>query len=287
HRTGRERGDRTRHGTDGRVRKPEPRDQPLRQRRTRLHASIQNRRRLPTADLGRNRYQRRHPVRDRQRLWPHDYSNRSGAGQRDDPRRAARDISHRRAQGSRPAAREEHSVGRVDADSERVPRGVQPAQSGRAGHEVREPGVRSVWRQLRFAAQLDRSADGADRPQGVVLKPMLRTFLEQPHRVAARSWMFQIHLWLGLALGVYVAAIGITGSVLIFRPEVEPALVDHTRHDGPAGRTFQAAWDNVRRAYPGHAIATVSLNQYPGTRLDDPYRVKLQIGDRTFFTYVD
>ena len=116
---------------------------------------------------------------------------------------------------------------------------------------------------------------------------MLRTFIAQPHRLKARAWLFQVHLWLGLLLGLYLSAIGVTGSALVFRPEVEPRLIDRGSYDRSDSKPFQAAWDNVRRAYPGHAISTISLNQYPGTTLEDPYRVKLQIGSRTFFTYVD
>lgn len=116
---------------------------------------------------------------------------------------------------------------------------------------------------------------------------MLRTFLDQPNGVRVRAWLFQVHVWLGLGLGLYLAIIGLTGSALIFRPEIEPRLIERSSHGSTPGRAFQAAWDNVRRAYPDHAISTFSLNQYPGTTLDDPYRVKLQAGTRTFFTYVD
>lgn len=115
---------------------------------------------------------------------------------------------------------------------------------------------------------------------------MLRTFIEQPHRLGARTWVFQVHLWLGLLLGVYMAAIGVTGTALVFRPEIEPRLIERGSR-GLNAKPFQAAWDHVRRTYPEHAISTISLNQYPGTTLEDPYRVKLQTGSRTFFAYVD
>jgi len=116
---------------------------------------------------------------------------------------------------------------------------------------------------------------------------VVRTYLDQPNRVRARAWLFQVHLWLGLLFGLYMSVIGLTGSALIFRPEIEPRLIDQSSNANAPGKAFQAAWDNVRRAYPEHAIGAISLNQYPGTTLNDPYRVKMQIGDRTFFTYVD
>ena len=116
---------------------------------------------------------------------------------------------------------------------------------------------------------------------------MLRTFLDQPNRLRVRAWLFQVHLWVGLLFGLYMAAIGLTGSALIFRPEIEPRLIARPVHGSTPGKPFQAAWDNLQRAYPTHAISTISLNQYPGTTPADPYRVKLQTGTRTFFTYVD
>ena len=101
--------------------------------------------------------------------------------------------------------------------------------------------------------------------------------------------MFQIHLWVGVLLGLYIAAVSVSGSALVFRPEVEPRLVPRSRDCAAPGSTgpFQAAWNNLRQAYPGHAINAISLNQYPGRSAGDPYRVKLQSGSRTFFVYVD
>ena len=32
--------------------------------------------------------------------------------------------------------------------------------------------------------------------------------------------IFQVHLWGGLALGIYALLIGITGSILVFREEI-------------------------------------------------------------------
>lgn len=119
--------------------------------------------------------------------------------------------------------------------------------------------------------------------------PTLRTFLEQPRQLALRKWVFQIHLYMGLLLGAYVVAVSVTGSALVFRPEIEPSLINRPASRPAADGTgpFQASWNNLRRAYPGHAINSFSLNQYPGTSPGDPYRVKLQSGSRTFFAYVD
>ncbi|MBL8176843.1 MAG: PepSY domain-containing protein [Bryobacterales bacterium] len=47
-----------------------------------------------------------------------------------------------------------------------------------------------------------------------------RRLLDKPRTLSARAWLFQIHLWTGLIAGLYALAIGITGSILVFREEI-------------------------------------------------------------------
>jgi uncharacterized iron-regulated membrane protein len=49
----------------------------------------------------------------------------------------------------------------------------------------------------------------------------LRGFVRRPQRVWLRRLNFQIHLWIGLILTVYLVIIGLTGSILVFREELE------------------------------------------------------------------
>lgn len=117
---------------------------------------------------------------------------------------------------------------------------------------------------------------------------MRRTFLERPRQLAVRKSLFQIHLYTGLIVGVYVAIVGITGSSLVFRPEIEPSLIDRpTQRAADDSASFQTSWNELRRTFPGQAIYSFSLNQYPDRSPGEPYRVKLQQGNRTTFAYVD
>ena len=43
----------------------------------------------------------------------------------------------------------------------------------------------------------------------------------RPQAIWARRALFQIHLWSGLATGIYLAVISLTGSVLVFRVELQ------------------------------------------------------------------
>jgi uncharacterized iron-regulated membrane protein len=45
-------------------------------------------------------------------------------------------------------------------------------------------------------------------------------WLQQPQRVWLRRAIFQVHLWTGLALGLYVVVLSVTGSALVYRREL-------------------------------------------------------------------
>jgi uncharacterized iron-regulated membrane protein len=61
-------------------------------------------------------------------------------------------------------------------------------------------------------------------------------WVRQPQKVWLRRAIFQVHLWSGIGLGLYVFFISVTGSVLVYRNELyvaaTPAVV--TRSDSPA-----------------------------------------------------
>ena len=51
-----------------------------------------------------------------------------------------------------------------------------------------------------------------------------QTWLRRPRTVFLRKVSFQIHLWLGLALGLYVVVLSLTGSAIVFRRELDAAF---------------------------------------------------------------
>ena len=57
-------------------------------------------------------------------------------------------------------------------------------------------------------------------------------WLRQPQSVRLRRAFFQVHLWSGLGIGLYVIAISISGSILVYRSELrqtfepQPRLVE-------------------------------------------------------------
>ncbi len=51
----------------------------------------------------------------------------------------------------------------------------------------------------------------------------IQTYLHRPRRTLLRRAMFQVHLWIGFAAALYVALIGISGSILVWKHELSAA----------------------------------------------------------------
>jgi uncharacterized iron-regulated membrane protein len=56
-------------------------------------------------------------------------------------------------------------------------------------------------------------------------KSLWRRWVRQPQKVWLRRIIFQVHLWSGLSLGLYVFFISVTGSVLVYRNELYEAAM--------------------------------------------------------------
>jgi uncharacterized iron-regulated membrane protein len=116
---------------------------------------------------------------------------------------------------------------------------------------------------------------------------LLQRWVRQPQRVWLRRALFQIHLWTGLGVGLYIFVVSITGSVIVLRTEAyrvfRPGTRIEARGETPLGEELMRA--AAQRAYPDHAVARVigSFRRNAGTeiwlvrdghtieRLFDPY----------------
>ncbi len=73
--------------------------------------------------------------------------------------------------------------------------------------------------------------------------------------------MFQVHLWSGLPLGLYVLVIGLSGSVLVFEPELEALEYPQYFAIADTGTTLAdpaIVLRNVQAAYPGFRVGSVN-----------------------------
>lgn len=111
-----------------------------------------------------------------------------------------------------------------------------------------------------------------------------RRWKERPQSLAARRAFFQIHLWTGIVAGLYVIAVSVSGSAIVFRREIEKGV--HRSFIAAHGRTMLSAEDIEQRAhqaYPSGEVLAVVAPQAPGR----PYGVVLAMGARRAERFFD
>ena len=93
---------------------------------------------------------------------------------------------------------------------------------------------------------------------------VLTRFLHQPQRVWLRRALFQIHLWTGLALGLYVVMLSITGSALVYRAELDRffATPRAVLDEGATPMTADQLRAAAVSAYPGWTVSEVHEGRY-------------------------
>jgi uncharacterized iron-regulated membrane protein len=93
---------------------------------------------------------------------------------------------------------------------------------------------------------------------------LLTRCLHQPQRVWLRRALFQIHLWTGLALGLYVVMLSITGSALVYRAELDRWLSTPraTLDERATPMTADQLRDAAARVYPDWTVKEVFEGRY-------------------------
>jgi len=74
-----------------------------------------------------------------------------------------------------------------------------------------------------------------------------------------RRLLFQVHLWLGILAGLYVAVVSVTGAALVFRIDLQRALHPQLFTASAAAPLAGpvAVMESVSRAYPQHRLSGV------------------------------
>lgn len=93
-----------------------------------------------------------------------------------------------------------------------------------------------------------------------------------------RNWIFTLHRYLGLALGLIAIIIGLTGSLLVFHTEID-SLDQHLQSGSiiPQGKQLpiEAVVNTVKKAYADQPDATIQ-RYYPSTKSDQSIKVILK-----------
>ena len=80
-----------------------------------------------------------------------------------------------------------------------------------------------------------------------------------------RSAFLWLHRWLGLSVGLIVAFLGVSGSLLVFRHELDAKFNPHLLHvkPKPERASWQTLYDEVRRAYPENKVSLLFTGRAP------------------------
>src|SRR5438105_2331989 len=90
-------------------------------------------------------------------------------------------------------------------------------------------------------------------------------FWKRPRPTFLRRALFQVHLWTGVAIGIYIILISITGSAVVFRRDLlQTKLGNVPAADAPANAVRlpdEKLREAVLRQYPGYTITRVSASR--------------------------
>src|SRR5215468_1920598 len=87
--------------------------------------------------------------------------------------------------------------------------------------------------------------------------------VQQPQNVWLRKAIFQIHLWSGIAIGLYVLMVSVTGSIIVYRNELYAAATRDPIIVAESGTllTDDELQTVAARAYPGYSAAEIRRPQ--------------------------
>lgn len=100
-----------------------------------------------------------------------------------------------------------------------------------------------------------------------------RRWVQRPQSLRVRKLLAQVHLWIGIGVGLYILVISISGSAIVFRREIarmysrKPMVVARLSRR----MSLEELRHDVERAYPGYEVYSVNEPERP----DRPDRVVL------------
>lgn len=99
-----------------------------------------------------------------------------------------------------------------------------------------------------------------------------------------RRVVFNLHLYIGLAAGLFLVLSGLTGSMIVFREEIEALLHPELMEAAASGERvpLQAVLNAVRQAYPDDTVFSVRMPRTP----EQTYLLKMN-EPHGLFVYAD
>jgi len=112
-------------------------------------------------------------------------------------------------------------------------------------------------------------------------------WVRQPQTVWLRKAIFQLHLWSGIGLSLYVLLVSVTGSILVYRNELYRAATHDPIIVAESGPRLTD--DQLKRAatrvYPGYTVLSFGLVQNPDQAVSITLKAGGKLKDRLFNPY--
>jgi uncharacterized iron-regulated membrane protein len=101
--------------------------------------------------------------------------------------------------------------------------------------------------------------------------------VREPQQVWLRRALFQLHLWSGIGVGLYILLISVTGSMLVYRNELYVAATPKPIISTFAGPrlTDDQLQEAAIRIYPSYRVVSLGRARNPDQAVD----VRLRRGD--------
>ena len=131
----------------------------------------------------------------------------------------------------------------------------------------------------------------------------LGTLVHHPRKLWVRKAFFQVHLWAGVLLSLYVVVIALTGSILVFRAELARALLPDglNSFDPVHVASLATVLDHFKNAYPGAGLGNIQMpsrqmpvyllsatdtHRHAFTLLADPVTADLRLQPHTWLYWI-
>src|SRR5215471_12936074 len=92
-----------------------------------------------------------------------------------------------------------------------------------------------------------------------------KLWLHHPQKTWLRKAIFQIHLWSGVILGLYVVVACVSGSAIEFRTDLEEILSQKMQVPGSGkALTRDQMRQSIERTYPDYTIRSIKPGRFSG-----------------------
>ncbi|HVB54827.1 MAG TPA: PepSY-associated TM helix domain-containing protein [Candidatus Acidoferrales bacterium] len=103
-------------------------------------------------------------------------------------------------------------------------------------------------------------------------------WVHRPQHLWVRRALFQVHLWIGIGIGLYIVLVSVSGSAIVYRPQLVKAFARQENSVAVSGARLndRALTQRAQQAYIGFEVESIFQSRRP----DRPATVLLKRGNK-------